>query len=124
MGEPRPVPIPASRPAPRPVDQPQVATKQRAQPQVAGFSRDYTHDSTGDNELSRFQLFQLRKKGGKPQNKDEQPKIQPPQRVQQQKTVQAEDSQFPMVNEVPGNRRKIAVRRKKFRDTSAIQSSS
>jgi len=117
---PRPVPITVSRPAPRPVVRPQSANKQKAQPKVAGFSRDYTHDSTGDNELSRFQLFQLRKKGGKQQNKEEQPKIQPHQSIQQQKTVPLDNFKNPVNNEVQGNRRKIAVRRKKFRDTRAI----
>jgi len=62
---------PAPQPAPRPTQQFRPASVP-AQP----ASRDYTHDSTGDNELSRYQLYLLRKKGQQPQAI--QPKLQQP----------------------------------------------
>ena len=58
-----------ARPAPAPVARPNVAPRQEVQPArvettALASSRDYEHDNTGDNELSRFQLYQLKKKQG------------------------------------------------------------
>ena len=59
----------SARPAPAPVARPRAAPRQEVQPArvetpALSSSRDYKHDTSGDNELSRFQMYQLKKKQG------------------------------------------------------------
>jgi len=98
----RPAPQPTQqfRPAPQPAPRPTQQFRPASGP-ARPASRDYMHDSTGDNELSRYQQYILRKKGKLPQTI--QPKLQQPV------------SNEVATSEVP-SRRKVAVRRKKLRN--------
>ena len=66
-----PQPTRQFRPAPQPAQKSRPTPRQQARPaQIAApvAARNYVHDTSGDNQLSRFQLFQLRKKKGQQQN--------------------------------------------------------
>merc|ERR1711874_312642 len=69
VGQPQPArqPLPARQPQPVPARQPQPSSQPQfsaedALGQVQVAAEQYVHDPTGDATLSRFQLFQLRKK--------------------------------------------------------------
>ena len=75
----RPAPQPTQKfePFPQPAQQsrptPQAPKRQQTRPALGQntapvATRNYVHDTSGDNQLSRFQLYQVRKKQGQQQN--------------------------------------------------------